>query len=114
MSESIERFIRQILNNHARAGLETISERSNLVHSDVVAVTIVLPDFGSDEHPLYEYGLAIRDSNGNRGSVRGRNSQLTNIILLRENLALLQRFIDTLKNEQSMVELMIEKLDTSP
>jgi hypothetical protein len=112
MSQSVDKFIRQILNKHARDGLEAISTQSNQVHSDVIAVTIVLPYFGSDEHPLYEYGLALRDSIGNKGSIRGRHSSCTDVEWLRGNLAFLQRFIDTLKNEQSVVELMIEKLDT--
>lgn len=112
MSESIERFIRQILNKHARDGLETIAEKSNQVHSDVVAVTIVLPYFGPDEHPLYEYGLACRDRIGNKGSIRGIHSVTRDATSLRQYHVLLQRFIDTLKNEQCVVELTIEKLDT--
>lgn len=114
MSQSVQKFIRQILNKHARDGLETIAEKSDQVHSDVVAVTIVLPDFGPDEHPLYEYGLACRDCIGNKGNIRGIYSAAMDATSLRQYHELLQRFIDTLKNEQSVVELTIEKLDTPP
>lgn len=114
MSAPVERFIRQILNKHARDGLEAITEKSNQVHSDVVAITIVLPELGTDEHPVYEYGFACRDTTGNKGSIRCRNVHNTDAASLQVYIEFLQRFVDTLKNEQSVAELIIQSAQQPP
>ncbi len=110
MSQAVDRFIRQILNKHARVGLDAITNQACQSATEVVAVTIVLPELGPEEHSVYEWGLAILDNNTSHGGFRGRHPGSRDVEWLRGNRVLLQRFIDALKNEQSVVELQIEHL----
>lgn len=113
---AIGQFIRNILNQHAVNGCEHINTGTRQDGAQVDVVVIVLPHFVQDEHPLYEYGLStcingrsnhsIRHG-GMRGGFYGSFEHLT------KYKEYLQRFIDALRNEQSVVELAIQDLPPS-
>jgi hypothetical protein len=110
MSAAVERFIRHILQRHAMEGVKAIDELSSRSQTDLNAVTVVLPNFGEgNEHSLYEFACATTIDGMIRCSIRGRYDGNRDVDSLQKYHHHLQRFIDALKNEQSVVECAIEK-----
>jgi hypothetical protein len=110
MSAAIERFIRHILQRHAMEGVNAVQKLAAESGVDLNTVTVVLPNFAEDnEHPLYEFACATMIDGAIRSSIRGRYAGSLDVASLQEYHHQLQRFIDALKNEQSVVELAIER-----
>lgn len=110
MSAAVEQFIRRILQRHAMEGVNSIQKLAAESGVDLNAVTIVLPNFSEDsEHSLYEFACATFIDGAVRTSIRGRYAGGRDVVALENYHCNLQHFIDALKNEQSVVELAIER-----
>lgn len=110
MSEAVKSFIRHALQRHATEGVNAIQKLAAESGVDLNAVTIVLPNFAEgSEHSLYEFACATMIDGVIRSSIRGRYAGGQDPAALQEYHRHLQRFIDTLKYEQSIVELAIER-----
>ena len=110
MSSAVESFIRHALQRHAMEGVNAVQKLAAESGVDLNIVTVVLPNFPEgSEHPLYEFACASMIDGAIRSSIRGRYSGSQDIAPLQEYHRNLQRFIDALKNEQSVVECAIEK-----
>jgi hypothetical protein len=113
MSAAVERFIRHILQRHAIEGVNAIQKLSAESGVDINIVTVVLPNFAEgSEHSLYEFACATMIDGTIRSSIRGRYAGSQDVAPLQEYHRHLQRFIDAVKNEQSVVELEIERQKT--
>lgn len=110
MSAAVEQFIRHALQRHAMEGVNAIQKLVAESGVDLNAVTVVLPNFAEgSEHPLYEFACATFIDGAIRSSIRGRYAGSQDVAPLQGYHRQLQRFIDALKNEQSVVELTIER-----
>jgi hypothetical protein len=110
MSAAVESFIRHALQRHAMEGVNAVQKLAAESGVDLNTVTVVLPNFAEgNEHSLYEFACATMIDGVIRSSIRGRYAGSQDVASLQEYRRHLQRFIDTLKNEQSVVELVIER-----
>jgi len=110
MSSAVESFIRHALQRHAMEGVNAVQKLAAESGVDLDTVTVALPNFAEgSEHPLYEFACATFIDGAIRSSIRGRYAGGQDVAPLQKYHRQLQRFIDALKNEQSVVELAIEK-----
>lgn len=110
MTLAISKFIRNLLQQHAMKGITDIAELSSKAGAVLNAVVVVMPKFDANEQPLYEYACATLIEGYTAGSCRTRMQGYHGQVQLEKYHQHLQQFIDALKNEQSVVELLIQNL----